>query len=1038
MPVKTSKIKQRFLLTGLFAGLVFIFLFNIGQAKANFSTCGITPTLPLWQAKAQDGTVVMTVDSAGNLDIVATTVQTNTAPPASGLTNSFIIKNSAANKFVFNKTNAYITGSILENQAFLPATNGDDLVVKNSAGIAVALFDATTGNIYLKAKSCGACVPSCAGKPCGTSDGCSGTCAVGSGCTNVTLIKNCTDLQNMKNNLSASYELAPANGSYIDCSETATWNWDGTKYLGFEPVGTQAAPFIMGKLDGKEFKILNLYINRSLQNYVGLFGYSNRAEFKNIRLENVNVVGYNAVGGLVAMSYYGDISNSYATGAVVGYNAVGGLVGYNYGTISNSYATGAITGGSYYNGGLLGIHYSSLISNSYWNIQTSGKTSGCGYGDCTGATGLTNAQMTQQTNYVGLIFSNNPSGWWEFASLETPPNHFACLGWQDKATCPVAGAITNCTELQNMKDDLSGTYVLANNIDCSETATWNWDATQGRYLGFKPIGDYRELSAPFTNLDSFTGKFDGKGFKIYGLYINKQTTIRAGLFGDVSYAEIKNVGLENVNITGNFMIGGLVGWNYFGTISNSSVSGIVNGSTDQGSVNKIAGDYLGGLVGYNYKGVISDSFSTATINGKIYINGGNHNGGLVGYNIGGIYNSYATGVVNRGTGQLYSNSLAADHDGGLVGSNGFSGTGGNGIYNSYATGAVNGYFSTGGLVGANGSYGSIFNSYATGYVNDGSGYGYIGGLIGQNSGSITSSYWDINASGQALGCAPFSTCGGVTGKTTAEMTQQVTYSGWVFPDPWTITENSTYPCHKWYKDAGGACPVPPPLATCSGNTVCGTQCNHAGLIYGTVIAADGKCWLDRNLGASRQAISLDDSDSYGWLFQWGRLADGHQIRTSNTTTVKSSTDIPGHSNFYLGPNSVSSTNTADWRSPANNNLWQGVSGINNPCPTGFRLPTEMEWIAVISAAGITNAQTAYNSSLKIPSSGYRAANIYYNGAVYSGPTMLWSSTPKSSSSVAGGLISDQFAAGPLINSGSITPSYSYYRCAGESVRCIKN
>ena len=158
MLFETFKINQRFLFASFFVGLVFIFLFNIGQAKANFSTCGITPTSPLWQAKVQDGTVVMTVDSAGNLDIVATTVQTNTAPPAGGLTNSLIIKNSAANKFVFNKTNAYIAGSILENQVSLPAANGDDLVVKNSAGTAVALFDATTGNIYLKARSCGAIV----------------------------------------------------------------------------------------------------------------------------------------------------------------------------------------------------------------------------------------------------------------------------------------------------------------------------------------------------------------------------------------------------------------------------------------------------------------------------------------------------------------------------------------------------------------------------------------------------------------------------------------------------------------------------------------------------------------------------------------------------------------------------------------------------------------------------------------------------------------------------------------------------------------
>jgi hypothetical protein len=99
----------------------------------------------------------------------------------------------------------------------------------------------------------------------------------------------------------------------------------------------------------------------------------------------------------------------------------------------------------------------------------------------------------------------------------------------------------------------------------------------------------------------------------------------------------------------------------------------------------------------------------------------------------------------------------------------------------------------------------------------------------------------------------------------------------------------------------------------------------------------GKTWMDRNLGASQVATSSTDAASYGDLYQWGRRADGHQCRTSPTTATLSSVDQPAHGNFILAPNAPN-----DWRSPQNNNLWQGVTGVNNPCPSGYRVPTQTE------------------------------------------------------------------------------------------------
>jgi uncharacterized protein (TIGR02145 family) len=109
-----------------------------------------------------------------------------------------------------------------------------------------------------------------------------------------------------------------------------------------------------------------------------------------------------------------------------------------------------------------------------------------------------------------------------------------------------------------------------------------------------------------------------------------------------------------------------------------------------------------------------------------------------------------------------------------------------------------------------------------------------------------------------------------------------------------------------------------------------------------------------------------DAASYGDLYQWGRAADGHQVRTSGTTTTLSSSDTPGHGNFILV-----SASPYDWRSPQNDNLWQGVSGTNNPCPAGYRLPTKAEWMNELLSWSTGNADGAFASPLKLPMSGYR-------------------------------------------------------------------
>jgi hypothetical protein len=184
--------------------------------------------------------------------------------------------------------------------------------------------------------------------------------------------------------------------------------------------------------------------------------------------------------------------------------------------------------------------------------------------------------------------------------------------------------------------------------------------------------------------------------------------------------------------------------------------------------------------------------------------------------------------------------------------------------------------------------------------------------------------------------------------------------------------------------------------------------------------ATGRIWKDRNLGATQVATSSTDAASYGYLYQWGRGTDGHQIRTSGTTSTLSTTDQPGNNLFIL-----SNTSPYDWRSPQNDNLWQGVSGINNPCPSGFRLPTEAEWDAEFSSWSTADPEGAFASSLKLPAAGKRERS---NGSLENEGSygFYWSSTV-SGASVKVLLFPTPFS-GMAIGG----------RADGRSVRCIKD
>ena len=293
---------------------------------------------------------------------------------------------------------------------------------------------------------------------------------------------------------------------------------------------------------------------------------------------------------------------------------------------------------------------------------------------------------------------------------------------------------------------------------------------------------------------SFRGVFDGNGKRISNFTYTSTDTNRIGLFGHVQgeNALIKDLGLIDPNVDAGTS-GMVYGGQYFGSLVGRLSEGTITGCyVEGGSVSGIGN--VGALVGLNDEGTITNCYATGSVTGT-----GWRVGGLLGALSmeGTITNCYATGRV-----------LGVENVGGLVGSN-WSGT----ISNCYSSGGVSGNSTVGGLVGENFWDSTIANCYSSGDV---SGDDIVGGLVGSYDpwglglGIITFSFWDTQSSGQA-------TSGGGTGKTTAEMQMENTFTdaGWDFigeslngtEDIWSICEGTNYPRFVWQIPAGDfVCP----------------------------------------------------------------------------------------------------------------------------------------------------------------------------------------------------------------------------------------
>ncbi|MDR0763598.1 MAG: hypothetical protein LBF01_03785, partial [Bacteroidales bacterium] len=417
---------------------------------------------------------------------------------------------------------------------------------------------------------------------------------------------------------------------------------DLTDYLkdrSFEPIGA-----FTGYFHGQGYRITGLNIQTTTNN-AGLFGNTNGAKIDSLGVEGtVNCPTADYVGGLVGNAQNGtQISNSYFKGNITGNSKVGGIVGCmtNGGQIENVFHLGRVDAVSEA-GGIVGTTVSGSDGSSITvqNVFQAGTvnafsglggivdviTSGASFSNCyydmgysplkayaeSGAgsavqnvEGKTTAEMVRRETFNNWDFGNiwnidddATYPWLRIFPQKEYPKSFTTDGSPQNPY-----KIYTASQLDSVRNDLDGNYILMNDIDLSDYIAQYYPDS-----GWLPIGGIGETQQPFT------GVFDGQGHKITNLSINYPASNSVGLFA-INAGIIKNLGVEGT-VTGNTFVGGLCG----------TLAGETNRITTSYFKGKIIGDTLaGGIVGVNMDGTLQDVYALADVTAT-----GSRAGGIAG------------------------------------------------------------------------------------------------------------------------------------------------------------------------------------------------------------------------------------------------------------------------------------------------------------------------------------------------------------------------------------------------------------------------
>lgn len=735
-------------------------------------------------------------------------------------------------------------------------------------------------------------------------------------------IVNCRQLQKMEDNLDKYYilnnDIYCAGEGTGENDDTRYWNsyeGEGISYYGFDPIGNSDIPF-SGNFDGNNKSIYNLYIERSDEDYVGLFGYvSGSALIKNLNLVNFDIRGNEDVGALVGYMnedvLLDDIS---VTGVVNGYYGVGGIAGFSKGTISNSSSNIEVNAQSRYAGGIVGIlsgaeekHGIVSNSNSLGTINVNEVGGG-------GLVGLSQTYTDITDSYSGSVVA---TGWKAGGLVGVAEGNILDCYANGKASSYAYGAGGLVGYLKGGSVDRS--YATGNVSAGSDSIGIDtYSSYAGGLVGLANNGTISESYA--------TGNVTGESIRVGGLVGGTNSSIEnsyatgnvsgddrvGGLVGGLTGTIINSYSAGEVVANGSWIInegdqafsedGAGGGGGYFGGEGGQSdaspgaggsgylhsslvVGGVLTVGNDSGGSNRalppntsdenyIEGvglggnktlnsgnglvylDYGSGNTTFYYTGN-SQTFTVpsgvTSISVKIWGAGGGgsdydyeNQGGSGGYASGSINvtpGQIIVVIVGGGGGQGFRNIIGGyrGFGGGGYGTRGDASGGGggglSGIFNNDngtsfelltqsdaiiiagGGGGGTGYSGPGGAGGGltgndgEGNYVSCGGSQDAGgacldYGDDGSALkggdgdergimgtselviNYFGGLVGYSTGTVTSSFWDIQTS-----LKDTSEAGGV-GKMTSQMKNQSTFLDWDFNNIWRIKE-SNYPCLLW-------------------------------------------------------------------------------------------------------------------------------------------------------------------------------------------------------------------------------------------------
>ena len=558
-------------------------------------------------------------------------------------------------------------------------------------------------------------------------------------------------------------------------------------------IGTASNCF-QGCFDGNGYAVRGIYINTQ-KGYQGLF----RNSYSDSVIANLGVAESYIYGGLYVGGVVGDnngtVTNCYNTGSVTGKDYVGGVVGYSLldSTFTNCYNTGSVTGKDYV-GGVVGCSDSTFTNCYNTGIVNGNDNVGgvVGYNADDGGT-VTNCYNTGSITgkehvggVVGDAYKTDVTNCYNTGSITGKEDVGGVVGDGSNSTftdCYNTGSVTgekhvggvvgwgsNVTDCYN-EGIVSGNEYVGGVVGRGSNVTDCYNT--GNVKGIDDVGGVIGSGAAVTNCYN-TGSVTGGRVISYDV---------GGVVGENNgtVANCYNTG----SITGKYWVGGVVGYNAYGTstVTNCYNTGSVTGSDEsvggvtghnRGTVTNcyntgsITGKYwVGGVVGESYgvndAGTVTDCYNTGIVTGKYWV------GGVVGFNVT-VTGCYNTGIVTG--------------DGSVGGVAGRTGNGGS-VANCYNTGSVTGKDTVGGVVGSGGD--TVTNCYNMGSV---TGDESIGGVVGDNDneGTVTNCYYYI-------GCCVNSDLYGIA-LTNEQMLRAESFDGFDFETVWTMDGTPGYPYPK--------------------------------------------------------------------------------------------------------------------------------------------------------------------------------------------------------------------------------------------------